>query len=43
MATGKKRRAHPSYSIMMSSMPKHQGPWKPGKRTRRVRGLRKKK
>jgi len=31
MATGKKRRAHPSYSVMMTSKPKHKGPALRGK------------
>lgn len=31
MATGKKRRAHPSYSVMMTSKPKHKGPGRGGK------------
>lgn len=29
---GGKRGAHPSYGVMMTSKPKHQGPWKPGKK-----------
>lgn len=31
MATGKKRRAHPTYSLMMTSKPKHRGPERSGK------------
>lgn len=31
MADGKKRRAHPPYSLMMTSKPKHKGPERGGK------------
>jgi hypothetical protein len=31
MAAGKKRRAHPSYGVMMTSKPKHKGPSRGGK------------
>lgn len=30
---GGKRRAHPSYSVMMTSKPKHKTAWTPGKVT----------
>lgn len=31
---GGRRGAHPSYSVMMTSKPKHKAAWKPGKATR---------